>query len=174
VDSGIRIQPLIYIWWSKWIRLFIKPQHLRNFNEKKLGRITLLLPEPLEKSRNKIGLRTQMKKKILSIYSEEAILQSHVSFCHLTQVLTRYRQKTKAWKGEIGARRLSRTKKPCHRGPAGKRAGRGFLPAGDPSQGTYTTLQSNLTIPVKTSGPDGTRMRFAPRTRHSWMDCNLT
>jgi hypothetical protein len=27
-----------------------------------------------------------------------------------------------------GARRLSRAKKPCHRGPAGKRAGRGCLP----------------------------------------------
>ena len=67
-----------------------------------MGRNTRLLPEPLEKSRNKIGLRTQMKKKILSIYSEEATLQSHVSFCRLTQALTRYRRKTKPGRGAYG------------------------------------------------------------------------
>ena len=111
VGSGLRNnnRHSIYMLWPKWIiRPFIKLQYLRDFSEKKLGPDTRLLPEPLEKSRNKIGLRTQMKNKILSMYSEEATLQSHVSFCRLTQVWKRYRQKTKAWRGEIWARRLLR------------------------------------------------------------------
>ena len=67
-----------------------------------LGRNTRLLLELWEESRNKIGRRTQMRKEISSMDSEELISQSHVSFCRLTQALTRYRRKTKPGRGAYG------------------------------------------------------------------------
>jgi hypothetical protein len=56
--------------------------------------------------------------------SEEVISQSHVSFCRLTQALTRYRRKTKPGREHIGARLFTGAKNPCHSSPAGKPEGR--------------------------------------------------
>ena len=44
---------------------------------------TTYIPELWEKSRNKIGRRTQIREEISSMDSEEVISQSHVSFCRL-------------------------------------------------------------------------------------------
>jgi hypothetical protein len=44
----------------------------------------------LEKSRNKIGRRTQMKD-IINRFKRSNYTKSHVGFCRLMQVLTRYR-----------------------------------------------------------------------------------
>jgi hypothetical protein len=82
-------------------------------SKKNLGRNTRLLPELWEKSRNKIGRRTQMKEKILSIDSAEVIPQSHVSFCRLMQAFNDIDEKRNSEGGALA-------KKPCHSSPASK------------------------------------------------------
>src|SRR5882762_11756622 len=92
VDSGLRDN---YPTFNRHLMVKMNSQYLRDFCEK-IFWVGTHAYSIWEKSRNKIGRRTEIKKEILSIDSEEVIPQSHVSFCRLMQ---RYRRKTKPGRG---------------------------------------------------------------------------
>ena len=78
--------------------------------------------------------------------SEEVVLQSHASFCQMMKALTRYQRKQTPEMEHFGVQLLTRANKPCHPGPAGKRAGRGCLPAGELSQRRRVDPVTRITL----------------------------